>query len=243
MNEINSLIEKIQEQIIRIEKGVVKAQEAEDFFVESIKNAKAIFVKDTDEWRILDRWENEAGYNWHPVYKSSVYTDEKLKNKILELLKKIKEITSIEPITSMAENEYSFSADQRYEAYRLLVSILKGAKESVWIVDNFLDEIIFDFIDVIRRDVSIKIITDDQKPIFKRLYLSFKQKNGVKIEAKVNNSSHDRYIIIDEKIIYGFGASINTIGRKDFMIHRLVEKKDQVIEKIRNWWINGQKII
>lgn len=243
MNGIDSLIEKIQEQIVRIEKGVVKAREAEDFFAESIRNAKAIFVKDTDEWRILDRWENESGYIWHPVYKSGGYANEKLKNKLKELLEKIKEIAKIEPIVNTKENEYSFSANQKYEAYRLLISIFKGANESVWVIDSFLDEVIFDFIDVIYKQASIKIITDDQKPIFKRLYLPLKEKNEVKIEAKTNNSSHDRYIVIDEKIIYGFGASINTIGKKDFMIHRLNEKKEEVLIKIKRWWSDGQEII
>jgi len=243
MNEINSLIEKIQKQIVRIEKGVVRAQEAEDFFAESIRKAKAIFVKDTDEWRILDRWENESGYIWHPVYKSGVYAGKKLKNKLKELLEKIKEIAKTEPIVNTEKNEYSFSADQKYEVYRLLVSILKGASESVWIIDNFLDEVVFDFIDVINKEGSIKIITDGQKAIFKRLYLALKEKGDVNIEAKINNSSHDRYLVIDEKIVYSLGASINTIGKKDFMIHRLSEKKEEVLIKIKQWWSDEQEII
>ncbi len=243
MDEINSLIKKIQKQIARIEKGIVKAQEAEDFFADSIRKAKEIFIKDTDKWRVLDRWENESGYIWRSVYKSGVYADKKLKNKIVGLLKKLEEITNITPNIDTTENEYSFSANQKYETYRLLISICKGANGSVWIIDNFLDEIIFDFIDVINKRVSVKIITDDQKPIFKRLYLALKEKNDIGVEAKINNSSHDRYLVIDEKIIYGLGASINTIGKKDFMIHRLNEKSKEVLIKIKHWWSVGQEII
>lgn len=243
MNEIDSLVKKIQEQITRIERGIVKAQEAEDFFAESIRRIKEIFVKDSDEWRILDRWENESGYIWHPVYKSGVYADEKLKNKIEGLLAKIQEIINTEPIVDTKENEYSFSADQRYEAYRLLVAIFKGAGESIWIVDNFLDEVLFDFIDVVNKGVSFRLVTDGQKSIFKRLYLSLKEKNDVVIEAKINNISHDRYLVIDEKIVYSLGASINTIGKKDFMIHRLETKQDEVLAKIKQWWSDGQEII
>lgn len=243
MNEINSLINNIQEQIAKIEKGVIKAQEAEDFFTDSIRKAKEIFKKDTDEWRILDRWENESGYIWHPVYKSGVYADEKLKDKIIGLSKKLEEITNTKSLMSLNENEYSFSANQKYEAYRLLVSIFKGAKESVWIVDNFLDEIVFDFIDVIDKGVRINVITEGQKPIFKRIYLALKEKEEIQMEAKINSSSHDRYLVIDEKIMYGLGASINTIGKKDFMIHRLNEKKEEVLMKIKQWWSDSQEII
>jgi len=243
MSEIDSLISDIQKHLASIEKGVVKAQEAGDLFANSVAKAKEIFTKDTDEWRILDRWENESGYIWHPVYKSGVYADEKLKNKITELLKKLKEITNTEPLVNLDENEYSFSASQKYEAYRLLVSIFKGAKENLWIVDNFLDEIVFDFIDVVNKDVRINVITDGQKPIFKRLYSALKEKNEILIEAKINASSHDRYIVVDGKIVYSLGASINTVGKKDFMMHRLSEKKDEVIGKIDDWWKSGSQIL
>ncbi len=243
MSEIDSLISDIQKHLASIEKGVVKAQEAGDFFANSVAKAKEIFIKDTDEWRILDRWENESGYIWHPVYKSGVYADEKLKNKITELLKKLKEITNTDSAIVTSENEYSFSASEKYEAYRLLISIFKGAQESIWIVDNFLDEVVFDFIDLINLDVQINIITDEQKPIFKRLYLSLKEKAVRKINAKTNNSSHDRYIAIDEKVLFSMGASINTIGKKDFMMHRVNEKQDDVMTKINGWWSTGTEII
>ncbi len=243
MSDIESLISDIQKHLVTVEKGVVKAQEAEDFFAQSIAKAKEIFIKDTDEWRMLDRWENESGYTWHSVYKSGVYAEEKQKQKISNLLNKLKEITNTDLVVDTSENEYSFSPNQKYEAYRLITSIFKGAHESIWMVDNFLDEVIFDFIDVVNSNAQINLITDGQKPIFKRLYLALKEKKVRNIDAKINSSSHDRYIVIDGKTLYSMGASINTIGKKDFMMHRVNEKQDDVMVKINGWWSTGTEII
>jgi len=70
-----------------------------------------------------------------------------------------------------------------------------------------------------------------------------KEKKVRNIDAKINSSSHDRYIVIDGKTLYSMGASINTIGKKDFMMHRVNEKQDDVMVKINGWWSTGTEII
>lgn len=240
--EIEELITNINKQIAQIERGVLKGQEAGDFFADSVRKAKEIYQQDTDEWRLLDRWEHEKGYQWHPVYKSSTYAGEKEKQKLQELVLKLEEISGVQQTASIVANEYSFTASQKYEAYRLLLTIFKSSTESVYIIDNYLDEVIFDFLDVIPVGVSIKLVTTDKKSIFKRLYLAFKAKNNL-VEAKEDNSSHDRYIVIDKRNVYSLGASINTFGKGDFMIHRLENKANEVMQKIETWWISGKEII
>jgi hypothetical protein len=243
MSDIESLILDINKHLTKIEKGTVTAQEAEDFFADSIRKAREIFKLNTDEWRMLDRWQNESRYMGFAVYKPGVYAEEGQKKKITNLLNKLKEVTNTGSNVDTSGNEYSFSADQKYEAYRLLISIFKGAQENIWIIDNFLDEVVFDFIDVVRVEVQLNLITDNQKPIFKRVYLALKEKKERSIDAKINSSSHDRYIVIDGKVLYSIGASINTIGKKDFMMHRINEKQEDVMVKINAWWSTGTKIV
>src|SRR3989338_2761825 len=84
--KINELISAIEGMVSRIEKGVVKAQEAGDFFAEQVRVAKALFDNVSDEWRIIDRWEHENGFQWHPVYKSGVYAGDGEKGKLSKLL-------------------------------------------------------------------------------------------------------------------------------------------------------------
>lgn len=239
---IDSLITEIHTFITRIDKGLIKGQEAEDFFADSIRRVKDKYDHNSDEWRILDRWEHEKGYQWHAVYKPGVYASEKEKQKLQDLMLKLEEISGDGDQISPEQNEYTFSTNQRYEAYRLLIRLIKGAEKTIVIVDNFLDEIVFDFVDVIPTTVSVRMITRGQKPIFKRLLLALKKKAGFNIDARINGTSHDRYLVIDDLNIYSFGASINTIGRGDFMVHRLNEQAATVLKKIERWWAEGQNI-
>lgn len=239
---MTELINEIRAFIIRIDKKVIKGQEAEDFFADSIRKAKEIFGQNSDEWRLLDRWEHEKGYQWHAVYKPGIYAGEKEKQKLQDLMLKLEEISGDENHINIEPNEYTFSAGQRYEAYRLILSLIKRAEKTVVIVDNYLDEIIFDFLDVIPTAVSVQIITGEQKPIFKKLFLALKEKDGPNVDAKINKASHDRYLVIDDLDVYSFGASINTIGKGDFMVHRLNEQTEVVLKKIGQWWTEGQSI-
>ena len=220
--KIKDIIIDIEKETLRIDKGIAKAQESEDFFASKIRDAKKVFGKNTDSWRYLDRWENENGFQWHSVYKSNSYADSELKNKLQKLLDKLSEILNIcNSAINLNKNEYSFSKDQKYEVDKFLIKLLKNASDSIIIVDNYLDENIFDFIDVIDSNVIIKFITDDKKLIFKRLFLGKKEKRG-SMEVKINNESHNRYIVVDDIDIYSMDASINTIGEKDFMIHKVI---------------------
>lgn len=106
MNDIVELIFEIQEFIKRIDKGVIKAQEAEDFFADCIKKAKNIYTINTDEWRLLDRWENENGYHWHQQCRPGTYAGTPAKNKIQSLEFKLLEIKNSDS-TDVSKKEKS----------------------------------------------------------------------------------------------------------------------------------------
>src|SRR3989344_8254963 len=87
--KINEFISSVEGMMSKIERGVVKGQEAGDFFAEKIRAAKELFDSTSDEWRIIDRWEHENGFQWHPVYKSESYAGDGEKNKLSKLLEVI----------------------------------------------------------------------------------------------------------------------------------------------------------
>ena len=62
------------------------------------------------------------------------------------------------------------------------------------------------------------------------------------IEARVNEISHCRYLIIDDAIIYSTDASLNTIGKKDFMIHKLQDSTQiaKVRQEVEQYWTNAK---
>ena len=237
--KINELLSSAEGMISRIEKGVVKGQEAGDFFAEQTRIAKELFDNTSDEWRIIDRWEHENGFQWHPVYKSESYAGIGEKEKLSKLLVVI---TGLVPNGSIVvKKENHFSADQAYEAKRYISGLFRSAGSKLTIIDEHLDDQFFEYVDIVPDTVDVRIITGDQKAIFWSLLNELKKKRQ-NIDARVNGISHCRYIVVDNSAIYSTDASLNTIGKKDFMIHKLEDEGEvaKVKKEIAGYWDNAK---
>ena len=111
-------------------------------------------------------------------------------------------------------NEIYFDG-QIYDAYSKIQEIFKEAKKEIIIIDGYADNTILDIIK--RLKVNVTIITKPNNLLTKQDVLKYnKQYNNLKVIY--NNSFHDRYFILDNKIVYHCGASINRIGYKTFSI-------------------------
>lgn len=238
--KINEIITSAEGFISRIDKGVVRGQESEDFFADQIRITKGLFDNASDEWRIIDRWENENGFQWHPVYKSGSYAGSKEKEKFIKLLETLGRILPSGSV-AVSKKEFLFSVSQAYEAKRFISSLFRNAASNLTIIDEYLDDQFFEYIDIISDPIHVKIITGEQKPIFWTLLSELKKKKQ-NIEARVNGISHCRYIVIDDTIIYSTDASLNTIGKKDFMIHKLEDEGEivKVKNEIEGYWNSGK---
>lgn len=238
--KINELISSAEMMISRIEKGVVTGQESADFIREHIWCMLTFFETFSDEWRIVDRWKNENGFNMHPVYKTGVYAGDKEKEKVVKLLQFLKTFLPQE-LNLTSKNEHHFSVAQGYQAKQFICSIFRLAGKKIVVIDEHLDDQFFHYVDIIPDAIQINVITGDKKQIFWNLYNELK-KNRSSIDARINNISHCRYIIIDDSIIYSTDASLNTIGKKDFMIHKM-ENADEVTKvkkEIEKYWNDAQ---
>ena len=111
-------------------------------------------------------------------------------------------------------NEIYFNG-QIYDAYFKIYEIFNFAKNKLVIIDNYADNTILDIIK--RLKVKVTIITKENNLLTKQDIDKYnKQYNNLKVIY--NNTFHDRYFILDDKIIYHCGASINRIGYKTFSI-------------------------
>jgi hypothetical protein len=238
--KLNEIISTTNGMISRIDKGVVKGQESEDFFAEQIGMVKSIFTNTSDEWRIIDRWEHENNFQLYSMYKSGVYSGDKEKQKQLKLLDVLNSLIGSDSV-NQEKSEWHFTANDAYEAKRFICDVFRLAGTNVMIVDEWLDDKFYEYVDIIPSTVSIQVITGETRPIFWTLYTDLKKKRSG-VEARINNISHCRYIIIDDTIIYSTDASLNTIGKKDFMIHKLQDATE--IEKVKNetreYWNNAK---
>lgn len=111
-------------------------------------------------------------------------------------------------------NEIYFDG-QIYDAYSKIQEIFNEAKQGLIIIDSYAD---YTLLDIIKRlNVKTTIITKPNNLLTKQDIIRYsKQYNNLKVIY--DNTFHDRYFILDNKIVYHCGASINRIGYKTFSI-------------------------
>ena len=126
------------------------------------------------------------------------------------------------------ENTKLFFEGQIYDAYLLLMSILNKSKDSVIIIDNYIDKTL---LDIVSKFNNVTIVTKDINKIDIDKYK--KQYNNLKIIY--NDSFHDRFIIIDNKKLYYCGASFKDLGKKCFAITKLEDNKylNDILNKLK----------
>ncbi len=132
---------------------------------------------------------------------------------------------------STPKKQHIFYDGQIFDAYLFVSDIIKSAKTSIKLIDNFIDEstlVLFT-----KRDANIKT-TIYTKTISKQLQLDLKKHNAQyqKIEIKKFDFSHDRFLIIDEKEVYHFGASLKDLGKKWFAVSRMDINSLDIIKKL-----------
>ena len=130
----------------------------------------------------------------------------------------------LDKLTPKESNNHIFYEGQIYDAYSLLIDILSKAKKEIIIIDNYAGKKLFDIIRNI--NVKVKIYTENIDNISKEKY----EKQYSNIEIINTNIFHDRFIIIDNKVLYHSGASFRDLGKKCFAITKIVE--DSILEEL-----------
>lgn len=122
-----------------------------------------------------------------------------------------------------------FFEGQIYDAYSLVVDIIKKANKKIYIIDNYIDDSVLKMLAKKNKNVEVTIITTDKSNIQK---IDIQKFNKEYPELKVlrTNKFHDRFIIIDEKEMYHLGASIKDLGKKCFGINKIEDVK--LIEQV-----------
>jgi len=113
-----------------------------------------------------------------------------------------------------------FYKGQIYDAYSLIISIIKKAKKKIVIIDNYAYDTTLEMLTKKNEGVEVVILTSGQSNISKMDIQKFNQEYPVLKVAKTNKF-HDRFIIIDNKELYHCGASIKDLGKKCFAISQM----------------------
>ena len=136
---------------------------------------------------------------------------------------------SFDKLNTKESNNHIFYEGQIYDAYSLLIDILSKAKKEIIIIDNYAGKKLFDIIRDI--NVKVKIYTENIDNISKEKY----EKQYSNIEIINTNIFHDRFIIIDNKVLYHSGASFKDLGKKCFAITKIVDNNilEELLDKLK----------
>ena len=124
-----------------------------------------------------------------------------------------------------------FYDGQIFDAYLFVSDIIKSAKSSIVLIDNYIDESVLVLFS--KRDAKCKV-TVYTKNISKKLELDLKKYNQQypEIELKKFNLSHDRFLIVDDKEVYHIGASLKDLGKKWFAFSRMDIDSLEILGKL-----------
>ena len=136
---------------------------------------------------------------------------------------------SFDKLNIKESNNHIFYEGQIYDAYSLLIDILSKAKKEIIIIDNYAGKKLFDIIRNI--NVKVKIYTENIDNISKEKY----EKQYSNIEIINTNIFHDRFVIIDNKVLYHSGASFKDLGKKCFAITKIVDNNilEELLDKLK----------
>lgn len=125
-----------------------------------------------------------------------------------------------------------FYDGQIFDAYRFVSDLIRNAKQSIALIDNYVDDTVFTLLDKRATGVSAIIYT---LRVSNQLQLDLDRHNAqyARIEVEQFNKAHDRFLLIDDEV-YHIGASIKDLGKKwfGFTLMRDITAKE-LIEKIK----------
>ena len=117
-----------------------------------------------------------------------------------------------------------------YDAFKLLMSIIKKATASIVIIDNYADNSVIEMLEAKVSSVEAFIITAHQDRISRQHIKKFNQQYPTLklIDSKV---FHDRFVIVDNTTVYHLGASLKDLGKKCFALS-IIEDNVDLIAKV-----------
>ena len=129
--------------------------------------------------------------------------------------------------TSLPPVEGVFYDGQIFDAYSFASDLIKTAKKSIVLIDNYIDESVLLMLAKRDADVSAKIITRSISATLK-LDLDRHGQQYLPIEVEQSSAYHDRFLIIDDKV-YHLGASMKDLGKKLFAFSKLNLPVERVV--------------
>lgn len=128
-----------------------------------------------------------------------------------------------------------FFEGQIYDAFSFIIDLIKKAKNKLILIDNYVDINTLNLLCKKDVNVDILIITASKNSLTKKDINKFNIQYP-HLSIATNDDFHDRFLIIDDKVVYQIGASIKDAGKKIFCVMKVEDSdlKESLINKIES---------
>lgn len=155
---------------------------------------------------------------------------ERIDDKLIEHDRKFEKILEDLTDPSIKKSALFFSGEM-YDAFSLLTKIVREAKSSIVLIDNYVDTTTLDILSKKNSGVSVIIVTANPNRLTQKDISSFKAEYG-NLEIRESHEFHDRFLILDRMKLYYVGASLKDAGKKCFELS-LIDDSGQITELLR----------
>ena len=125
-----------------------------------------------------------------------------------------------------------FFDGQIFDAYTFVSDLVRSADKSIILIDNYVDDSVLTLFSKRKKNVDVTIYT---KEISAGLALDIQKYNSQYplITVKQFADSHDRFMILDEKDAYHFGASLKDLGKKWFAFSKFDTEAFTIFNRLK----------
>ncbi len=154
----------------------------------------------------------------------------RIEDSVHSLAKKVNDI-DLQINTSLPPKQGIFYDGQIFDAYVFVADLVKTAKKSIVLIDNYIDESVLQLFTKRKEAVKVKIYTQKLTSVLKQ---DIEKHNAQypKIEVTKFTKAHDRFLIIDQTTVYHLGASLKDLGKKWFAFSKMEANAMEMITNL-----------
>ena len=156
-----------------------------------------------------------------------------LETKQIETDKKLDKVFKALESKNTIPKQGIFFDGQIFDAYKFVSDIIRTAKKSIVLIDNYVDDTVLTLFS--KKSIGVKCIILT-KTISKQLKLDIAKYRMQYSELSVKEfeRAHDRFLIIDNEVVYHFGASLKDLGKKWFAFSKMDKNSVTILQTLKD---------
>jgi hypothetical protein len=132
---------------------------------------------------------------------------------------------------ALPPKEGIFADGQIHDAYEFIERLIKSAKKSILLIDNYVDESVLTMLSGKNKGVQVDIYTKELSNALLLAQDKFNSQYG-NLSLHQTNRVHDRFMIIDNQTIYLIGASLKDAGKRLFAFTKMSATHIEELKKL-----------